>query len=287
MENIDPEKILLFTMIESDNKNINNNTGNVTTPRLYEQEAINCFTAWREKAGWLKDIEIICFCPSNNKPSSETIQKLEELKIEYIEQYLPESETMSYGFFMVPLIGKLIEEKYHDKYLIHIDLDMNIIKPLPETLFSDNVIMVGQYDIESSKTQRNKLGWKLPLDTGFTISHTSTNFYYHFWNFFKESLKKENYKKDTDWIAQGCELYFLEEYIADKLYNKNILPIKAIQYYQVGEGYVSVSELSDENLSTVLFWHEHLIIDKNDSYNASRFKQKIEFFRRMKQIEKA
>ena len=65
--------MILFTVIEGDNNNINNNSGNVKVPRMYEQEAIKCFTEWRNNAGWLKDIEIVCYCPTNNKPSNNTI----------------------------------------------------------------------------------------------------------------------------------------------------------------------------------------------------------------------
>lgn len=282
---MDANRILLFTMIESDRKNINNNTGNITTPRLYEQEAINCFTNWREKAGWLKDIDIVCMCPSNNKPSEETINKLEQLKVTYIEHYLKESEVVPYGFFLVPLIGKLLEERYPSSFMIHIDLDMNIIKPIPDKLFDTKIIKIGQYNIESSKTQRSHSNWELPLDTGFTISHNSSKFYKTFWNYLQYYFKDNYYLTDNDYKLQGTELYFLEEFIADKLYNEKILNIEPIEYYQIGEGYASVEELSDNNISNILFWHEHLFIANTSSYFKDRFKQKINFFKRLKKIE--
>lgn len=277
------DNIILFTVIEGDRNNINNNNNVINTPRMYEQEAIKCFTEWRKNAGWLKDIKIICYCPTNNKPSKETITSLEELNVDYIETYLQESEKMEFGFFLVPLVGNLIEDAYPNSTLIHIDLDMNIIKPIPKEYF-DGSTYIGQYDDNSALTQRQSNGWSNPLDTGFTISHTNSKFYKVFWDEFKELYFTKNYEHEQDWLNQNSPngVCFLEEYVADKLFNKQIIDIKTIQFYQVGEGYAKVNELTDEQLDSVLFWHEHLFIDKESSYNVDRFKQKIEFMKRIK-----
>jgi len=277
---------ILFTVIEGDNNNINNNTGNITTPRLYEQEAIKCFTNWREKAGDLKDIKIICYAPTKNLPSKETIDSLEKLNVTYIENYLEESERMEFGFFLVPLVGYKLEQEYQNTLLIHIDLDMNIIKPIPDK-YLDNKIYVGQYDDISTLSQRRNMNWKNPLDTGFTISPTNSNFYKIFWEEFSDLYFNKKYEHEEDWLCQNAEngICFLEEYVADKLYNLEILPINPIQFYQVGEGYAKVSDLSNEELNKVLFWHEHLFIE-DGNWKRTKIRQKIEFFKRLKKLQK-
>ena len=279
------EKIL-FTVIEGDNNNINNNTGNVTTPRLYEQEAIKCFTNWREKAGNLKDIKIICYAPSKNLPSEDTINALKKLNVTYIENYLKESERMEIGFFLVPLVGYKLEQEYPNDLLIHIDLDMNIIKPIPNKYF-DNKIYIGQYDNISALSQRRNVDWENPLDTGFTISPSSSNFYKVFWEEFSDLYFNKKYKYEESWLCQNAEngVYFLEEYVADKLYNLEILPINPIQFYQVGEGYVEVSDITDDELNKVLFWHEHLFVEEGN-WKRTKIRQKIEFFKRLKKLQK-
>ncbi len=276
------KNIILFTVIESDRININNNTGLINTPRLYEQEAIKCFENWRKNAGKLKDIQIICYAPTINTPTKKTIDKLEKLNITYVQNYLQESELMSVGFFLVPLVGKILEEQYPDSTMIHIDLDMNIIKEIPETYF-DNNIYIGQYDKISANSQRKSNNWKLPLDTGLTISPNNSNFYSIYWKEFSRLYFDKSYLKETYWLNQEADngIFFLEEYVADKLYNLNILPIKIIQHYQIGEGYLNIDEVEDKNLDKILFWHEHLIIE-DDEYKNNRIQQKIKFFKRIK-----
>jgi len=290
LHNLDKKDSLPVKYITSSKKikilnafdNINNNTGNVVTPRLYEQEAIKCFTEWRKNAGNLKDIKIICYAPSKNLPSKETISKLKKLKVTYIEKYLPVSDRIEFGFFLVPLVGSIIEKEYPNKTLIHIDLDMNIIKPIPDKYFDDN-IYIGQYDDISSLTQRYYPKWKNPLDTGFTISPTNSKFYEIYWEEFSDLYFNKKYETEEPWLIQNhSNKYFLEEYVADKLYNLQILDIKPIQYYQIGEGYVNVDQLSDEQLNQTLFWHEHLFVENSSEWSRTKIRQKIEFFKRFK-----
>jgi hypothetical protein len=271
--------MILFTVIEGDNNNINNNSGNVKVPRMYEQEAIKCFQQWRQNAGSLKDVDIICYAPTKNLPSADTILKLKELNVTYVENYLPVSEQLEYGFFLIPFVGKILEEWYFNDTLIHIDLDMNIIKPIPERYFDGNVY-VGQYDDVSSLSQRNLDKWENPLDTGFTISPPSSKFYTIFCDEFSKLYFDKSYEHEQDWLDQDASLFFLEEYVADKMLNNKRLEMKTIKHYQLGEGYSPVSEFSDEQLKEVIFWHEHLFVEETDEWAKTKIRQKIEFNKR-------
>lgn len=71
-------RIALIAHIESDKASLNKQLGTVDEheQRLYESEAIRCFTSWRRKCGWLKDIPIYCLCATMNRPSRNTIEQL-------------------------------------------------------------------------------------------------------------------------------------------------------------------------------------------------------------------
>lgn len=68
--------IALIAHIESDKVSLNKQLGTVgeNEQRLYESEAIRCFTSWRQKCGWLKDIPIYCLCATENRPSPNTVE---------------------------------------------------------------------------------------------------------------------------------------------------------------------------------------------------------------------
>lgn len=275
--------IALITMIESNTNNLNEDRGiKFVEKRLYEDEAILCFQNWRERAGWLKDIPIYVYCPTMNRVSEETKKKFEELKVNYIENYLVETESFFTGFFNVPLCGMKFEEMLSEDIFIHIDLDMNLIKPLPQELVlqvaSKEFVLVGQYDNESAKYQR-KIGvdWDNPMDTGFIISHRESGFYKFFYH---QLMDLAATKGDARW-KENCgdsPLYFLEEYVIDRAYNEKEFPIKPIQKYQIGEGYAKVATFSDEELRKVYFWHEHILYEKG---YYDKIREKLEYRKRM------
>jgi len=283
-------KTILFTVIEANDNNINNNNSNVskvTTPRLYEDEAILCFEEWRKNAGNLKDIKIICHCPTKNTPTQKTINRLKELNVTYREEYLPEAEQMEIGFFLVPLVGMIIEKENPDAFLIHIDLDMKIIKQLPEYLFENtNDIYCGQYDKFAIKDQRKLTNinkdWIYPMDTGFTISHNSTKFYEYYWNRFNDLYTNNKYLEDPGWKLLNTGVYHLEEYTMDVIFYNKELNVKPVKYYQIGEGYTKVELFPDDKINDILFWHEHLFIESE--YKNEKTRERIKFFKRVKEV---
>jgi hypothetical protein len=274
-------KYALIAAIEGDKTNLNNQKNIVKFDRLFEQESIVCFESWRKNGGWLKDIPIYVLCPTKNTISRETQDKLKELNVEYIEEYHDIVETFTSGFLNIPYVGMLFEERLDVDVIIKIDLDMNLIQPLPEELVNTDYVICGQYDDYCTKQQRIlESGWTNPFDTGFMITRKESGFYKKWWNEVYEILK--NPESDPEWlkVREQTGEYYLEEYIVDKLFHLDSSILKPVQKYQIGEWYTPVSEFTDEELKNVYFWHEHLISDP--VYD--KIRQRVEYFNRMRKI---
>jgi len=277
-------KYALITAIEGNIETLNKQCGITSeNPRMFEQEAILCFQTWRKNAGWLKDIPIYAFCPTQNVISFECQSALEDLGVRYIEHYDPIVETFTSGFLNVPLIASKLERILEEDVLIKTDLDMTIIKQLPRqmvnSVLENDLLVCGQYDDYSAKNQRTVSGHaENPFDTGFTISSRESMFY----NFYYKKVMETLGSKDPGWLevkAQSGE-YFLEEYVMDKIYHERLWNIAPIQKYQIGEWYTPITEFTDEELQNVYFWHEHYVHDAG--YDKTR--EKIEYFKRMKKL---
>ena len=273
----------LIAAIEGDRKNLNNDMNIVKFERLYESEAIVCFDNWRKNGGWLKDIPIYVLCPTHNTIAEETKEKLKALGVEYIEEYHPVTETFTSGFLNIPYVGKVFEDRLDIDVLIKIDLDMNLIQPLPKELVDCGEVVCGQYDDYSTRLQRTlDDGWTNPFDTGFMITRKDSGFYNKWWAEVDAILKDP--ESDPQWlkVREQTGEYYLEEYIVDKLFHADPSVLRPVQRYQIGEWYTPVKEFSDEELTKVYFWHEHLIPDP--AYDKVR--QKVEYFNRMRKINK-
>jgi hypothetical protein len=280
-------KYALITMIENDDHNINNmnNEGQYPKPRRYESESIICFENWRKNGGWLKDIPIYAYCPSKNTISKETQDKLKDLNVTYIENYIKETDDYFCGYWNVPLAGYILEETLEEDIFIHIDLDMNLIKPLPRDLVdsvgSNDFVICGQYDDYSAGSQRNAPSeWANPFDTGFVISHRDSGFYKAFYEALKDLTENGG---DDIWneYMSDRHLHDLEEYVIDLHFNTNMYPvIRPIQRYQIGEFYTPIDEFKDSEIEGIYFWHEHLIAA--EEYIKTRTREKIEYFKRAK-----
>jgi len=268
--------IALVTVIENNTDNINSNNGHFEQQRLYFDEALLCFKSWRKNGGNLSGIKIYAICPSKNTLSASEQLQLKELNVEYIEEYMPETETFQFGFYNVPLAMAWAEKNLKEDLFIHTDLDMTLIKPLDDTVFNaalSGKIICGQYDEIAVKDQRKSdESWGLPFDTGFMINLRKLNFYEEYNNQMMELLNTDN----------DINPYDIEEYIIDRMYNTDFdkFTISPIQKYQIGEGYPNISEFSDEDLKSVYFWHEHILNKEKDSI----IKQRVTYSKRMRAI---
>jgi hypothetical protein len=277
--------IALIAPIENDIDNINHKKRIVNIVHSYEQEAIKCFSAWRKNGGWLSDIPIYCICQTHNNVSLKTLQKFKELNITYIENYDSIVESFSSGFLLLPYSGMYFEESKNIKenILIRIDLDMNLLKPIPESLISaaSKNIIIGQYDVDSIKDQRISFKDEYPFDTGFMITNKKFKFYKQWFDL----CCSNNLLNDATWksIKQKLGDYYLEEFAIDYMFNHKLIKnIKPIQKYQFGEGYASIDTFSDEQLKTLYFLHEHIYYGNKfiDGYDSAR--ERIKYLKRIK-----
>lgn len=261
--------IALIAPIENSSSNLNKENGiHYNGERLFEEEAILCFENWRKNGGWLKDINIYVYCPTHNTITQKTKDRFNELGVIYTEKYHKETEDFNSGFINIPFVGMLYEKELSEDIFIKIDLDMNLIKPLPKELFEFDGIICGKYD-------KRSVDWDVVdpdncYDTGFIISHRTDKFYELFYN---ETMKLINDGIDPDWqiVRDATGDYFLEEYVMEKIVKYDMFKVIPLEMYQIGEQYTSVSEFTDEQLKHVYFWHEHLKYDKK-YYNRTKEK---------------
>lgn len=255
-------KIALITHIESNLNNLNRqlNTINCNEYRLYEQEAIKCFTCWRKNSGWLKDIPIYCLCSTKNTISEDTKQKLKLLNVKYIEDYNKDTEKFSSGFLTIPFVGKYFESIYqiNENILIKIDLDNFVFKPIPEKILqlAQKKTIVGQYPWDKIRGRITYPNTK-PFDTSVIITNKHNNFYTLYYDLcFSDEISSVKEWKDTMKISGE---YWLEEFVVDYIYHNKLADIEPLQYYQYGLNYPSINWFIQNNkFDSVFLRHEHL-----------------------------
>jgi hypothetical protein len=259
-------KIALVTTIENNTDNKNSKILNIQ--REYFNEALKCFESWRE---FYPDIPIYALCITKATLNEEEQQQLKNLNVQYIEKYFPESENFVNGFMNVPKSISWFENVIEEDIIIHTDLDMILLKKLPESLFilEENEIKCGKYDVIARESQR------VDFDTGFTIHNKSSKFYGYFWN------KIQDVVNGKIKLPDGVLYYDIEEYIMQLIAEEGKYKVTPILKYQLGEGYPSVDTFSDKELENVYFWHEHLINDKK----IDLIREKIKFRKRLKGLK--
>lgn len=254
MDRIDSKNYALILTVENENS-INNRRAKETEEfefRYYEEESINCVSSWRKNAGWLKDIDIFILCPTEDV-SEKTKVEYQKYNVNYINETPKEFKEYDYGFANVHFAGLYFESILKHKILIHIDLDMEILREIPVSFFDDifnNKVKgyVGGYQDEDYSSQRPlKFSNKL-LNTDFIVSVNDGSYSFYsdvikgmeyVSNYFKEFVKNDELR-----------VYDIEEYGADYAYNDDT--IKLLIGYEQGEGYHFNIDLPE-----VYFWHEH------------------------------
>lgn len=289
--------IALITTIEGDLRDIN--TLKQGYRRQYEQEAIQCFTEWRKNAGWLKDIPIYTIALTKNTVSDQTKAIFNELNVTYIESYHPETEQYNNGYWNIPLSGKYFEEHLTEDVLIKIDLDMYLIRPLPEELFAlpDNIPIVGRYDELSAKHNTNKLTFPerygQPWDTGLVITKRVAGFYTKFY----ETLKTITSEYENGTFEQkyglhikhsnddrGVDYGAIEEFAVSVMYTDLGVRLTEINKYNLGEFYAPIEIYTDEEVPQIYFFHEHIPYTE-PGYDKVR--TRLGYKKRMMQIERS
>lgn len=290
----------LITAIEPNKQDINTLKQNYT--REYETEAIKCFNDWRLNAGWLKDIPIYCLCPTKNDISEKTKNIFKSLNVNYIHNYIKETDEYENGYWNIPLMGKYFEEKLDENILIKIDLDMYLLKEIPKNIINSSKTIVGRYDINSAKHNLNSLFFPenlygLPFDTGLIISHKAEKFYEKYYNTLKlvthqynTSIKNNsqdifniyNIKVQGE-FEDGMDYGVLEEFSVNLLNLNTNNSIQGIEKYNIGEYYIPLSEYNDDEIKNIYFLHEHKPVTE-PGYNG--LKLLIEYKKRLSKTQK-
>lgn len=161
---------------------------------------------------------------------------------------------------------------------------MVLLRPLDNDLFSNvkNETIIGQYDKDSLKDQRNNFNNVLPFDTGFMITHRDNNFYHNWYNY----CNSDEVLKSNKWneIQKIMGDYYLEEFAVDYMYSLNKFKIKPIQKYQFGEGYASIDTFSDEQLKRLYFRHEHIYKNNKFPWGYDSVRERLKYINRIKCI---
>ena len=255
------ERIALIAHIESDKSSLNKQLGTVDEheQRLYESEAIRCFTSWRRKCGWLKDIPIYCLCATMNRPSQSTVEQLKLLGVTYIEAYSPETEKFTSGFITIPYAGMFFEERLSEDILIKIDLDNVMLKPFPKELIEKayTSTVVGRYSNDFDVYERYCFNGECPFDTSLVITNRKLGFYRKYYDLCFD----ERVLNSPEWLAiKDVEgEYWLEEYVVDYMYKNRLADITPIQNYQCGYGYPDMAYFVKNRLTNGLYMtHSHI-----------------------------
>lgn len=248
-------KTSLFLVIEG-NDNLGEGLGK---SEPLEEEAISCVIAWRTNAGVWKDIDIYVICPSRRTPSRRTINELKKLKCIYIEKYFPETEDFSCGYWNTPLACQYLEQIAGHGTLIHIDLDMKLIKKIREKYNQLNI----NFNYANVGALYNMKEFQITdcpynFESNFIITQKSMYFFREWWYTLKNM--SEWYKDKNLPSEQWAEL---EEFAIDKMFLGNF-SINPIKHYQVGPRY-KAEHIPDEKLDNIIFIHRHSYED-NEEY---------------------
>jgi len=268
---------VLFLVVEDNRNKGGGGYGAGQKNKLLTDEAIRCVTSWRKFGGVWKDISIVAMCITGNLPPVETINKLKNLGVTFIEEYQPETKNYPAGWWSTPLAGRLIEA-YNtiDDFIIHIDLDMFLVKHLLEYDILSSSEYLAACAVYSNGYEDDKQidpRWKKTFVTCFITSWNSNKFYTKWYN--KMMNLNEVWKnKFPDEIAglkqwnkpDWWDYCNLEEHAVDCLYYEDREIIDKVHKIQIGpyQGYEGVYNLTDKEFKKVCFVHNH--IDNHDGY---------------------
>ena len=272
------ENFVLISPIDA-NKNIS--VGGNVVSRFFEEEAIRCFGSWRRHAGILKDIDIYCVHLNKSTVKSETISKLENLGVKYIDDPQECADDFRIGFLNEPLCGLYFSgfPETGNRISIKIDLDMQVLRPLDASLLPQgDEIVIGQYDERSAKGQRSTVNGSLPFDTNFIATRLDNGFYERYFSLCTDEtiLESECWKR----LYSESGWYSIEEYVIDTMFSHGVFNIRPVQNYQFGEGYPSLDSYSDDEIGTVSFLHEHIYRNGEFPHGYNPTEERLKFFRR-------
>lgn len=255
---------VLFLVLDGkeNNGDFNGKYGSGIRGFNYESESIKCVKAWRDKAGWLKDIRIVCFTPTDREISDITLTTLKEYGVDC--DYLYSINRIKYpcGYWNVPYAGAQFENnRTKEKYIIHIDLDMFLIREIPcEYLIPSQEsfakIAINEHRPTNQPNVNFKRIYPFEINTGFIVSKSTDNFYTLWWRHLK------NISRELDINDPNYSIW--EERICDVMYFDLKYQFDFFDKYQLNS---DVSDFTDDEILDIYFLHGHPELEKrNEKY---------------------
>ena len=290
---INPDMYCLLLTVD-DGNSLNNQRllkTNEFSSRNYINESIRCIKAWRRNGGYLKDIDIIVDYIGQSELSKEVLEIYSKYNVSGFNSYEKYKEILKefdYGFIGVHLSGQELSFNLKNikPIIIHIDLDMELLQPIPDTFFVpllDKECIIGGYRDEDLPSQRTPLFNEAILNSDMIITKRFDYSDFIIYPRFLHSIRQINkdYKKYQVPSDKEYRLFDIEEYGVDKVYaeNKDKFHVVKEDSYEQGEGYFEVQNI---DLTKVYFWHEHILDKPNDYFT----KQKIKLIRAIKNAKK-
>ena len=248
-----------------DPKCLNNGSDTDNLIREYQLEAFRCIKYWRKNAGWLKDIKIIVDYSGENEMEEKIESKLKSPEYDATINYSTFKKSL--GFFDVHFgIKNLMDNFLTKPIIIHIDLDMILLKEIPKEFFEPLLtkdLIIGGYNPEDYAIQRSPIYGDRIYNTNLIINKSKE---YSEYNFYKEITDIYSTYKDTP-------DYYLDETLAESTINMNLNKIHEVIFYEMGEGYSN----NLEHLDKIYFWEEHIYRDKPKELNKEQLELKFLF----------
>jgi len=222
---------VLYLHVESNKNKGGGGFGAGQPNKMLEEEVIRCVKSWRVFGGPYKDIDILCLCMTDNPPSDNIIKLLSNKGAKFKHQYDSETDWFPAGWWATPLGGKWVENNTDYDFIIHIDLDMLLLRSLSEevvrvpegymakcAVYSDGFEDDYQMDPEFKKT----------FVTCFITSRTTDLFYsswYHYMYWMGLDFKQKHddeIRGNKLWSKKDWWFYCnLEEHAVDVMFYKN------------------------------------------------------------------
>jgi len=253
------DKIALILVVESSKNNKGDivdkyDTGRTEMP--YEEEAIMCVKMWRSNGGDYADIPIYAININGNPPSSSCQRNLKNQGVTYIERYRPETKTYPCGYYNVPLACRILERELEEDKLIHIDLDMYLLKPPTKELLHvppGKLCKIAINEWRPTDNLDEKLTqYPFEIETNFMVSKRMSLFYDTWYRELKEKYNEVKYEYTPKTLS------VFEERICDIMYFDNRYPFEFFkEIYQINH-----EKMIDRN---AFFLHCHL--DNPERFN--------------------
>ncbi len=210
----------------------NSNNGEWEKAELLEEELQLCIDAWKKI---YPDMRIVGVCPSNKLPKNIPDE------IEFYHHDF--GYDFKCGYFNIPLGLKWIEDNIEYEHILHIDLDMYLLKEINMSIENDEVI-IGRLN---DKEHKSIVRYEYTFESNFILTSKGTNFFNTWWD---ETMRLEkSYKNDKVFYIEA------EELAIDNMYMKNTNNIIPLIDYQFGKRYPIQNV---KNISTIYFKHQHI-----------------------------